>query len=106
MSLRGVVDADEMVAGLVVFTVYARSDLGVCSRVLQVLALRQARVECFVADCTTFDHTLVRGLTDVSGDVMRLSVVVSIDGDSELDQLTKYLNRVVDVYKVEHDFRI
>lgn len=106
MTPRGVLVADEQVSGLVVLTIYTPADLAVCSRILQVLTLRRVRVERFVADCSKFDCSEVRGLGSIREPVMRLSVVVSIEGDLELDQLTKYLNRVIGVYKVEHTFRV
>jgi hypothetical protein len=106
MTSRGSCVADERAATLVVLTIYARGHLAVCARVTQVLTLRQATVERFVADLNPVDHREVRGPEHVRGPVMRLSVTASFDDDHELSQLTWFLNRIVDVYKVEHSVQI
>ncbi|WP_406724482.1 hypothetical protein WJ438_07360 [Streptomyces sp. GD-15H] len=106
MKARGTCVADEQAAGLAVLTIYARGDLAVCTRVTQVLTLRQATLERFVADLSRFDHREVRGLEHVRGPVMRLSVVASFDGDHELVQLIRFLGRIIDVYKVEHSVHV
>jgi len=106
MKTPGICVADERAAALAVLTIYARGDLAVCARVTQVLTLRQATVERFVADLSHFDHREVRGLGHVRGPVMRLSVVASFDGDHDLAQLIRFLNRIIDVYKVEHSVHV
>ncbi|MFI5429540.1 hypothetical protein [Aeromicrobium sp. UC242_57] len=102
----GLVRDDEQVAGLIVLTVYARGDVAVCGRVLQGFTLRRFAVERFIADFSGFDHRLVRGLEDVRGEVLRMTIVVSLPSHDVLERISKFLNRVVDVYKVEHTFRI
>lgn len=106
MTARGLVRRDEQVSGLVVLTVYARSDAAVCGRVLQGFTLRGFAIERFIADFSDFDHRDVRGLESVSGDVLRMTIVVSLPRHDDLERIGKLLNRIVDVYKVEHTFRI
>lgn len=105
-SRAGLVQRDEQVAGLIVLTVYARGDLTVCSRVLQGFTVRRFAVERFIADFSGFDHREVRGLEGVVGDVMRMSIVVSLPHRNDLERIGKFLNRLVDVYKVEHTYRV
>ncbi|MFC5676952.1 hypothetical protein [Aeromicrobium endophyticum] len=105
-SRYGLVLRDEKVSGLVVLTVYARGDAAVSSRVLQGLTLRRFAVERFIVDFSGFDHHSVRGLEDVDGEVLRMTIVVSLPHHDDLERIGKLLNRIVDVYKVEHTFRI
>lgn len=102
----GILTSDERVASLVVLTILARADPSACARVLQGLALRQVVIEQFVGDFRRFDHREVRGLEYVQDAVMRISVVVSLQHHADLQRLVKLLNRIVDVYKVEHTFRV
>lgn len=102
----GRVRRDEGFSGLVVLTVYARRHLAVCGRVLQAFTVQQFAVERFIADFSGFDHREVRGLEGMGGDVLRMTIVVSLPGLDDLERIGKLLNRIVDVYKVEHTFRI
>lgn len=96
---------DEGVSGLVVLTVYAHADLAVCSRVLQAFTVRSFAVERLVADLSRFDHRVVKGLEAVSGTVMRIALVLSLQHEHDLERAVKVLNRIVDVYKVEKTFK-
>lgn len=96
----------EQCAQLVVLTVYARADTSVCGRVLQVLTMRQVVVERLVADFSRFDHSEIKGLADVVEPVMRISVAASVPGERGANQLTKFLNRIVDLYKIEVTLKI
>ncbi len=106
MTATGLVRRDEQVSGLAVLTVYARGDAAVCGRVLQGFTLRRFAIERFIADFSDFDHRGTRGLEGVGGDVLRMTVVVSLPDHDDLERIGKFLNRIVDVYKVEHTFRI
>ena len=90
---------------MVVVTVYARADLTVCSRILQAVTVRRFAVERLIADLSSFDHSQVRGLDRVRERVMRISLVVSVDGDHDVERLRKLLHRMIDVYRVEQTFR-
>jgi hypothetical protein len=92
---------DEKVSQLVVLTVYARPSLAVCSRVLQQLIRRRVFVERVMADFSGSDHRGVKGLETLQSPVLRISVVASIADNHELEQITKLINRIVDVYKVQ-----
>ena len=105
-AAAGLVHRDENVSGLVVLTVYARADAAVSSRALQALTLRHFAVERFIVDFSGFDHREVKGLEDLAGDVLRMTIVVSLPRHDDLERIGKLLNRIVDVYKVEHTFRI
>jgi acetolactate synthase small subunit len=102
----GLLDPDEHVAGMVVLTVYARADLTVCSRILQAVTVRRFAIERLIADLSSFDHSQVRGLDRVRERVMRISLVVSVDGDHDVERLRKFLHRMIDVYRVEQAFRV
>ena len=105
-SRYGLVLRDEKVSGLIVLTVYAREDAAVAGRVLQGLTLRRFAIERFIVDFSGFDHRSVRGLEDVGGEVLRMTIVVSVPDHDDVERIGKLLNRIVDVYKVEHTFRI
>jgi hypothetical protein len=102
----GLLSPNDQVAGLAVLMVYARADLAVCSRVLQTLVTRRIAVERLIGDLSRFDHSHIRGLEEVRGPVMRISLVVSLHRSTDLERLVKLLNRVIDVFKVEHTFRL
>lgn len=102
----GLVRRDEAASGLVVLTVYAREDTAVCGRVLQGFTVRRLAIERFIADFSDFDHRRVKGLEGVRGKVLRITIVASLPNHDDLERIGKFLNRVVDVYKVEHTFRI
>jgi hypothetical protein len=107
MSPRvGLVDSDEQVSGLVVLTVYARADLAVCSRILQAATVRRFAVERLIADFSEFDRSEIRGLDRVRERVMRISLVVSVDGDHDVERLGNLLHRMIDVYRIEQTFRV
>ena len=99
-------EPDEQVARMVEVTVYARADLSVCSRILQAVTVRRFAVERVVADLSSFDHGQVRGLDRVRERVMRVSLVVSVDGDHDVERLGKLLDRMIDVYRVEQTYRV
>jgi acetolactate synthase small subunit len=105
-AAAGLVHRDEKVSGLVVLTVYTRGDVAVSSRVLQAFTLRSFAIERFIVDFSGFDHREVKGLEDVPGDVLRMTIVASLPNHDDLERIGKLLNRIVDVYKVEHTFRI
>ncbi|WP_456695668.1 hypothetical protein [Aeromicrobium sp. P5_D10] len=102
----GLIRRDEETSGLVVLTVYARGDSAVCGRVLQGFTVRRFAVERFIADFSGFDHRTIRGLEGIGGDVLRMTIVLSLPDHDDLERIGKFLNRIVDVYKVEHTFRI
>ncbi|KQY55833.1 hypothetical protein ASD11_15135 [Aeromicrobium sp. Root495] len=87
-------------------TVYSRRSVTVGCRVLQAVASREFLIERFIADFSNFNHKKVKGLEQVTDDVMRTTVVISLQHPADQDRIGKSLNRVVDVYKVEHTYRI
>ena len=102
----GLVLRDEKVSGLIVLTVYARGDVALAGRVLQRFTVGSFAIERFIVDFSGFDHREIRGLEDVGGEVLRMTIVVSLPSHHDLERIGKLLNRIVDVYKVEHTFRI
>lgn len=106
MTAVGLIGRDEEVSGLAVLTVYARGDVAVCSKVLQGFTVRRFAVERLIVDFSRFDARGVRGLESVRGELLRMTIVVSLPHHDDLERISKFLNRIVDVYKVEHTFRI
>lgn len=102
----GLVRRDEQASGLAVLTVYARGDIAVCGRVLQGFTVRRLVIERFIADFSGFNHRRIRGLEGVRGEVLRMTIVASLPSPDDLERIGKFLNRIIDVYKVEHTFRI
>jgi len=82
-------------------TVYARADLAVCSRVLQLLTVRQYAVARLVADLGGFDHREVPGLERVADPVMRIGLELAVTHESDLERAHRLLDRILDVYQVE-----
>ena len=95
------VHRDESASDLVVLTVYARGDVAVVGRVLQGFTVRRLVIQRFVVDFSGFDHREIKGLEDVTGKVLRMTIVVSLPHHDDLERIGKLLNRIVDVYKVE-----
>lgn len=100
MRSQGPLAPTEQTSDTVALTIYARPGILVCSRILQILEVRGITVERIVVDFGPCDHGELRGLDLGAGPVMRLSVVASLDGEREIERLTSFLNRVIDVYQV------
>lgn len=85
----------------VTLTVHMSRDIAEVSRVLQALVKLPVRIERFNANLVGRDVSDVRGLEALGTPVMRLAVVATIDGPRQLERVTKSLNRLVSVYKVQ-----
>ena len=83
------------------FTVYMSADVAEVSRVLQVLVRQSIRIERFNANLKEVEHGYVQG-RQMSHNIsaMRLVIVGSVAGPSDVERATKLLNRLVSVYKV------
>ena len=105
-TFRELTHRDENLSHLVVLTVYAKADVAVCGRILQRLSLHRVVVERIVADFSRFDHRGIRGLEGIESPPVRISVAASIADHHQLERITKALNKLVDVYKIQHTFRL
>jgi acetolactate synthase small subunit len=85
----------------VTLTVYMNRDVAEVARVLQVLVRLPVQIERFNANLVARDSHPVRSLEAAGGPVMRLAIVATMDSARELERLTKSLNRLVSVYKVQ-----
>jgi acetolactate synthase small subunit len=85
----------------VTLTVYMSRDIAEVSRVLQALVRLPVQIERFNANLVDKDVSTVRGLEELVAPVMRLAVVATLDGPRQLERVTKSLNRLVSVYKVQ-----
>lgn len=85
----------------VTFTVYMDRDIAEVSRLLQVLVRLPVQIERFNANLVARDFRSVRNLEAEGAPVMRLAVVATMDSARELERVTKCLNRLISVYKVQ-----